>query len=105
MIELGKEGLNWLLVLVAILFAYFGVIRPLLRTVVPPKSKAEKKAAGEGEGRGRRRGRGRRARHAVGRGRRGARARPSRSGSSVPACDAQRSEDGRQPDQGLDGRE
>lgn len=45
MIDLGKQGLNWLLVLVAILFAYFGVIRPLLRTVVPPKPKAEKGAA------------------------------------------------------------
>ena len=49
MIALGKEGLNWLLVLVAILFAYFGVIRPLLRTVVPPKAKADEKSAAEGE--------------------------------------------------------
>lgn len=48
-VALGKEGLNWLLVLVAILFAYFGVIRPLLRTVVPPKRKEDKKAAAAGE--------------------------------------------------------
>ena len=41
MIALGKEGLNWLLVLLVVLFAYFGVIRPLLRTVVPPKEKAK----------------------------------------------------------------
>lgn len=41
MIGLGKEGLNWLLVLLVVLFAYFGVIRPLLRTVVPPKVKPE----------------------------------------------------------------
>ena len=50
MVELGKEGLNWLLVLVALLLAYFGVIRPLLRTVVPPKEKAKagaEAAAGE----------------------------------------------------------
>ncbi len=45
-IELGTQGMNWLLVLIAILFAYFGVIRPLLRTVVPPK---DKKAKGEAE--------------------------------------------------------
>jgi len=48
-VALGKEGLNWLLVLIAILFAYFGVIRPLLRTVVPPKPKEEKKGAAAGE--------------------------------------------------------
>jgi Flagellar biosynthesis/type III secretory pathway lipoprotein len=50
MIELGKQGLNWLLVLLVVLFAYFGVIRPLLRTVVPPKEKAKagaEAAAGE----------------------------------------------------------
>ncbi len=41
MIALGKEGLNWLLVLAAILFAYFGVIRPLLRAVLPPPPEAE----------------------------------------------------------------
>ena len=46
MIELGTQGMNWLLVLIAILFAYFGVIRPLLRTVVPPK---DKKTKGEAE--------------------------------------------------------
>lgn len=50
MIELGKQGLNWLLVLLVVLLAYFGVIRPLLRTVVPPKPKPEpgvEAAAGE----------------------------------------------------------
>jgi flagellar M-ring protein FliF len=50
MIALGKEGLNWLLVLVAILFAYFGVIRPLLRTVVPPKTKPDEASAAAREG-------------------------------------------------------
>lgn len=50
LVDLGKEGLNWLLVLIAILFAYFGVIRPLLRTVVPPKPKAEKAATAAGAG-------------------------------------------------------
>ncbi|ENO89545.1 flagellar basal-body MS-ring/collar protein FliF [Thauera linaloolentis] len=44
MVELGREGLNWLLVLIAILFVYFGVLRPLLRTVVPPKEKQDKDA-------------------------------------------------------------
>jgi flagellar M-ring protein FliF len=48
MIDLGKEGLNWLLVLLVVLLAYFGVIRPLLRTVVPPKTKPESETA-EGE--------------------------------------------------------
>ena len=49
MVELGKEGLNWLLVLVALLLAYFGVIRPLLRTVLPPPVKAETGAGAAGE--------------------------------------------------------
>ncbi|MDX9717988.1 flagellar basal-body MS-ring/collar protein FliF [Thauera sp. AutoDN2] len=49
MVELGKEGLNWLLVLVALLLAYFGVIRPLLRTVLPPPAKAETGAGAAGE--------------------------------------------------------
>lgn len=48
MIDLGKQGLNWLLVLLVVLFAYFGVIRPLLRTVVPPKAKPGSETA-EGE--------------------------------------------------------
>ena len=48
MIELGTQGMNWLLVLIAILFAYFGVIRPLLRTVVPPKDKKAKDEAEPG---------------------------------------------------------
>ncbi len=54
MIDLGKQGLNWLLVLLVVLLAYFGVIRPLLRTVVPPKPKpepgAEAIAGAEAEG-------------------------------------------------------
>ncbi|MDX9884889.1 flagellar basal-body MS-ring/collar protein FliF [Thauera sp.] len=45
MVDLGKQGLNWLLVLLVVLFAYFGVIRPLLRTVVPPRAKAGAEAA------------------------------------------------------------
>ncbi len=50
MIALGKEGLGWLLALMAVLFAYFGVIRPLMRSVVPPKEKTEAAEPGvEGE--------------------------------------------------------
>ena len=45
MVDLGKQGLNWLLVLLVVLLAYFGVIRPLLRTVVPPRAKAGAEAA------------------------------------------------------------
>ncbi|HRP65241.1 MAG TPA: flagellar basal-body MS-ring/collar protein FliF [Thauera sp.] len=49
-LALGKEGLNWLLVLLVVLFAYFGVIRPLLRTAFPPKEvPAEGEALEEGE--------------------------------------------------------
>ena len=47
MVELGREGLNWLLILIAILLAYFGVLRPLLRTVIPPKEKPARDAQGE----------------------------------------------------------
>jgi flagellar M-ring protein FliF len=43
-VELGREGLNWLLILIVILLAYFGVLRPLLRTVVPPREKKDKDA-------------------------------------------------------------
>ncbi|MDR0634997.1 MAG: flagellar M-ring protein FliF [Azoarcus sp.] len=45
MIEMGKEGGKYLLVLVAILFAYFAIIRPLLRTVAPPPPREEPTAA------------------------------------------------------------
>lgn len=45
MVELGREALNWLLVLIAMLLVYFGVLRPLLRTVVPPKEKKTKEAS------------------------------------------------------------
>ena len=48
-VELGREGLNWLLILIAILFAYFGVLRPLLRTVIPPKEKPAKDAQAEAD--------------------------------------------------------
>lgn len=41
MVELGKEGLGYLGVLAAFLFAYFAIIRPLLRTVAPPPPKEE----------------------------------------------------------------
>jgi flagellar M-ring protein FliF len=57
LIDLGKQGLNWLLVLLVVLLAYFGVIRPLLRTVVPLKGQpkagteaAEGEEAESGEG-------------------------------------------------------
>ena len=42
---MGKEGGKYLLVLVAILFAYFAIIRPLLRTVAPPPPREEPTAA------------------------------------------------------------
>ncbi len=53
MLDLGKEGLKYLVVLAAILFAYFAVVRPLMRTVAPKKSEEEEEAegieGGEGE--------------------------------------------------------
>ncbi|MCK9260986.1 MAG: flagellar M-ring protein FliF [Azoarcus sp.] len=49
MLDLGKEGLKYLVVLAAILFAYFAVVRPLMRTVVPKKSEEEEAEAAEGE--------------------------------------------------------
>ncbi|MDR0701430.1 MAG: flagellar M-ring protein FliF [Azoarcus sp.] len=36
MVEMGKEGGKYLAAALAILFAYLAIIRPLLRTVVPP---------------------------------------------------------------------
>jgi flagellar M-ring protein FliF len=49
MIEMGKEGGKYLLVIAAILFAYFAIIRPLLRTVIPPPPREEPTAAGDEE--------------------------------------------------------
>ncbi len=40
-IELGKNGLQYLFVALAVLFAYFAIIRPLLRTVAPPPPEPE----------------------------------------------------------------
>lgn len=40
MVGLGKEALKYLAVLLALAFVYFGVIRPLLRSVAPPESAA-----------------------------------------------------------------
>ena len=48
MIELGFEGAKYLGLLVLILFVYFGIIRPLLRAVVPP-SKREEPGQAEGK--------------------------------------------------------
>ncbi|AWI81640.1 flagellar M-ring protein FliF [Parazoarcus communis] len=45
MLDLGKEGLKYLVVLAAILFAYFAVVRPLMRTVAPKKSEEEEEEA------------------------------------------------------------
>ncbi|WP_407278260.1 flagellar basal-body MS-ring/collar protein FliF [Aromatoleum evansii] len=36
MVDLGKEVLKYVVILVALAFVYFGVVRPLLRTVAPP---------------------------------------------------------------------
>lgn len=53
MVDLGKEGLKYLAILAVILFAYFGIVRPLLRTVAPPpkaEEEEEERYAGiEGE--------------------------------------------------------
>ncbi|WP_341648781.1 hypothetical protein [Thauera humireducens] len=103
MVELGREALNWLLVLIAMLLVYFGVLRPLLRTVVPPKEKKTKEAplepglAGtEGE-----------------EGEEGVvvSLSPEAEGDTyrpawpAPAVSHAPIEDGRQPDQGMDGRD
>ncbi len=49
-IELAKEGLKYLLVLLIVIFIYFAVIRPLLKAVLPPPPapapEAEEAAAG-----------------------------------------------------------
>lgn len=54
MIELAKEALKYLLVLVALMMVYFGVIRPLIKSVLPPpppppseQDEAEKAEPGE----------------------------------------------------------
>lgn len=47
MVELGKEGLKYLLVLLVILFAYFAIIRPLMKSVFPPPPKPEEAEAAE----------------------------------------------------------
>lgn len=53
MVEMGKEGGKYVLMLVIILFAYFFIIRPLLRTIVPPPEPKEPAlAAGEVAGEG-----------------------------------------------------
>lgn len=44
-IDLGKEGLKYLLVIAVLLFAYFGIVRPLLRAVAP-KTAEEREEAG-----------------------------------------------------------
>ncbi|MCC4115907.1 flagellar M-ring protein FliF [Aromatoleum toluclasticum] len=36
MVDLGKEALKYVVILVALAVVYFGVVRPLLRTVAPP---------------------------------------------------------------------
>ena len=45
-IELGLEGGKYLGLLILLLFVYFGIIRPLLRTVVPPVEHEEPGLAG-----------------------------------------------------------
>ncbi|AYH43100.1 flagellar basal-body MS-ring/collar protein FliF [Azoarcus sp. DN11] len=41
MVDLGKEVLKYVVILVALAVVYFGVVRPLLRTVAPPAPRAE----------------------------------------------------------------
>jgi len=48
-LSLGQDLMNWLMILIVVLLAYFGVIRPLLRTVVPPPAKPAEKAETEDE--------------------------------------------------------
>ncbi|NMG45894.1 flagellar basal body M-ring protein FliF [Aromatoleum toluvorans] len=49
MVDLGKEVLKYVVILVALAIVYFGVVRPLLRTVAPPAPRAEPDEE-EGEG-------------------------------------------------------
>jgi flagellar M-ring protein FliF len=49
MIEMGKESSKYLLIFIAVLFAYFAIIRPLLRTVAPPPPVEEPSLTKEGE--------------------------------------------------------
>lgn len=49
MLELGKEALKYLAILTAFLFIYFGIIRPLVRTVAPKAAEEEKDAEEEDE--------------------------------------------------------
>ncbi|MDR2092930.1 MAG: flagellar M-ring protein FliF [Azoarcus sp.] len=49
MIEMGKEGGKYLAVVLVILFAYFAIVRPLLRTVAPPPVREEPAIASDGE--------------------------------------------------------
>jgi len=48
MIELGKDGLKYLALLLAVAFIYFAIIRPLIRTVASPRE-GEERAAGAGD--------------------------------------------------------
>ncbi|THF64161.1 flagellar basal-body MS-ring/collar protein FliF [Pseudothauera rhizosphaerae] len=48
-VEMGKEGLRYLFILLAVLIAYFAIVRPLLRVVMPPKPEAEDEEEGEEE--------------------------------------------------------
>ena len=49
MIELAKELSKYLVLLIALAVVYFGVIRPLMRTVMPPPAEAEEEEEGEDE--------------------------------------------------------
>ncbi|MDY0073480.1 MAG: flagellar basal-body MS-ring/collar protein FliF [Thauera sp.] len=51
LLEFGQEHMNSLIILIIVLLTFFGVIRPLLRAVLPPKEKPGKDAeAGAGDG-------------------------------------------------------
>ncbi|MBR0564533.1 flagellar M-ring protein FliF [Azoarcus sp. L1K30] len=50
MLDMGKEVLKYVVVLAAILFAYFAVVRPLVRSVAPPPAEEEEEEAGAAEG-------------------------------------------------------
>ena len=50
MIGLGKEALKYVVILIALAFVYFGVIRPLMRSVAPPVEAKPEEEEEEEEG-------------------------------------------------------
>ncbi len=46
-VDLGKEGLKYLVILLVVLFVYFAIIRPLLRSVAPEAEEVEEEMESE----------------------------------------------------------